>query len=134
MKFIDNSELVKNALEQRIIKGLIEAAMLVEAQAVLLVPVDSGALKESIGYKVNKSELVAYVGTNAEYAIWVEFGTGEFAKDGNGRKGGWVYRTPDGKTHFTYGSKPKPYLKPAFRQTKKQVQTILEKVLKDLGG
>ncbi|EHI69652.1 HK97-gp10 family putative phage morphogenesis protein [Streptococcus ictaluri] len=134
MTFINNSSLVKKSIERQAIKGLIEAAMLVEAQAVLLVPVDSGALKESIGYKVSESELIAYVGTNVEYAIWVEFGTGEFAEKGNGRKGGWIYQTPDGKTHFTYGNKPSPYLKTAFRKTKKQVQRILEKALRDLGG
>ncbi|HFR3844653.1 HK97-gp10 family putative phage morphogenesis protein [Streptococcus suis] len=134
MKFVDNSAAVKRELERAMIRGLIKAAMLVEGQAVLLVPTKTGALKKSIGYKVNESELVAYVGTNCEYAIYVEFGTGEFAENGNGRQGGWVYRTPDGEVHFTYGMEPQPYLRPAFRQNQKAVREILADCLRDLGG
>ena len=74
MKFVDNSEAVKKELERAAIRGLIKASLLVEAQAVLLSPVDKGGLRDSIGYKVNESELVAYVGTNCEYAIYVEYG------------------------------------------------------------
>ncbi|HFI0672545.1 TPA: HK97-gp10 family putative phage morphogenesis protein [Streptococcus suis] len=134
MKFVDNSAAVKREIERAMIRGLIKAAMLVEGQAVLLVPTKTGALKKSIGYKVNESELVAYVGTNCEYAIYVEFGTGEFAENGNGRQGGWVYRTPDGEVHFTYGMEPQPYLRPAFRQNKKAIKDILAACLRDLGG
>lgn len=134
MKFVNNSAAVKRELERAMIRGLIKAAMLVEGQAVLLVPTKTGALKKSIGYKVNESELVAYVGTNCEYAIYVEFGTGEFAENGNGRQGGWVYRTPDGEVHFTYGMEPQPYLRPAFRQNQKAIKDILADCLKSLGG
>lgn len=134
MKFVDNSAAVKRELERAAIRGLIKSAMLVEGQAVLLVPTKTGALKKSIGYKVNESELVAYVGTNCEYAIYVEFGTGEFAENGNGRQGGWVYRTPDGEVHFTYGMPPQPYLRPAFRQNQKAIKDILADCLKELGG
>ena len=74
MKFVDNSKTVKRELERAAIRGLIKASMLVEGQAVLLAPVDTGALRNSIGYKVNESELVAYIGTNCEYAIYVEYG------------------------------------------------------------
>lgn len=74
MKFVDNSEAVKRELERAAIRGLIKASLLVESQAVLLVPVNTGGLRNSIGYKVNESELVAYIGTNCEYAIYVEYG------------------------------------------------------------
>lgn len=134
MKFVDNSAAVKRELERGMIRGLIKAAMLVESQAVLLVPVNTGGLRDSIGYQVNESELVAYVGTNCEYAIYVEFGTGEFAENGNGRKGGWLYETPDGEVHFTYGMPPQPYLRPAFRQNQKAIKDILVDCLKSLGG
>ena len=74
MKFVDNSEAVKRELERAAIRGLIKASLLVEGQAVLLAPVDKGGLRDSIGYKVDESELVAYIGTNCEYAIYVEYG------------------------------------------------------------
>lgn len=134
MKFVDNSEAVKRELERAAIRGLIKASLLVEGQAVLLAPVDKGGLRDSIGYKVDESELVAYIGTNCEYAIYVEFGTGEFAENGNGRKGGWVYKTPNGEVHFTYGMPPQPYLRPAFRQNQKAIRDILADCLRELGG
>lgn len=134
MKFVDNSEAVKRELERAAIRGLIKASLLVEGQAVLLAPVDKGGLRDSIGYKVDESELVAYIGTNCEYAIYVEFGTGEFAENWNGRKGGWVYKTPNGEVHFTYGMPPQPYLRPAFRQNQKAIRDILADCLRELGG
>lgn len=134
MKFVDNSEAVKRELERAAIRGLIKASLMVEGQAVLLAPVDKGGLRDSIGYKVDESELVAYIGTNCEYAIYVEFGTGEFAENGNGRKGGWVYKTPNGEVHFTYGMPPQPYLRPAFRQNQKAIRDILADCLRELGG
>lgn len=134
MKFVDNSKAVKRELERAAIRGLIKASMLVESQAALLVPVNTGALRNSIGYKVNESELTAYIGTNCEYAIYVEFGTGEFAENGNGRKGGWVYKTPNGEVRFTYGTPPKPYLRPAFRRNQKAIRNILADCLRELGG
>ena len=134
MKFVDNSAAVKRELERAVIRGLIKASLLVEGQAVLLVPVDKGGLRDSIGYKVDESELVAYIRTNCEYAIYVEFGSGEFAEGGNGRKGGWVYKTPNGEVHFTYGMPPQPYLRPAFRQNQKAIRDILADCLRELGG
>ena len=134
MTFVDNSEAVKRELERAAIRGLIKASMLVENQAVLLAPVNTGALRNSIGYKVNESELAAYIGTNCEYAIYVEYGTGEFAEKGNGRKGGCVYKTPNGEVRFTYGMSPKPYLRPAFRRNKKAIRDILADCLRELGG
>ena len=134
MKFVDNSEAVKKELERAAIRGLIKASLLVEGQAVLLAPVDKGGLRDSIGYKVDESELVAYIGTNCEYAIYVEFGTGELAENGNGRKGGWLYKTPNGEVRFTYGMPPQPYLRPAFRQNQKAIRDILADCLRELGG
>lgn len=133
MDFKDNSTMVKEAIVRQAIQGLIQACLLVQGQAVLLAPVDTGRLRDSVDYRVDRQELVGYVGTNCEYAIYVEFGTGEFAEKNNGRKGGWVYTTPDGKTYFTYGQPPRPYLRPAFRKNKKQIQKILEDYMKLLG-
>ena len=130
--FKDNSAAVKHEIELQAIRGLIEACMLVESAAVGFAPVDTGALRDSIDYRVDRDELVGYVGTNCEYAVWIEFGTGEFAEKGNGRKGGWVYTAADGKTYFTYGQRPTKFLRKAFRQNKSQIQEILEDCLRNL--
>lgn len=130
--FKDNSQACKNAIKMAEIKWLKAAALVIQSQAKTLAPVDTSNLKTSINHKVEVSKLEAYIGTNCDYAIYVEFGTGEFAENGNGRKGGWVYTDPSGKTHFTMGMKPKPYLRPAYRKNKQALKQLLNKYLKEI--
>lgn len=130
--FKDNSQACKNAIKMAEIKWLKAAALAIQSQAKTLAPVDTSNLKTSINHKVEVSKLEAYIGTNCDYAIYVEFGTGEFAENGNGRKGGWVYTDPSGKTHFTMGMKPKPYLRPAYRKNKQALKQLLNKYLKEI--
>lgn len=53
--------------------------------------VDSGNLHNSITHRVVATEKAVYVGTNIEYAVYHELGSGTFAEGGRGRKGWWVY-------------------------------------------
>ena len=131
-KFKDNSKACKAAIRQAAIKGLTGSSNTVRDSAKSLVPVDTGNLRTHIVSKVNKKELEAVVGVSPEYGIYVEFGTGEFAENGQGRKGGWFYEAPDGNWYFTYGQKPRPYLRPAFRRNKNNVIKIFEKALKEI--
>ena len=88
--------------------------------------VDTGQLKGSIGFAIDSSNLSLKVGSAIEYAPYVEFGTGEFADNGQGRKGGWVYKSPkDGKLHFTMGMKPRPFLRTALTTARKKIMDIL---------
>jgi HK97 gp10 family phage protein len=50
-----------------------EAGRIVQGQSKRLVPVDSGRLRNSISMDVKRD--VAIVGTNVEYAPYVEYGT-----------------------------------------------------------
>ncbi|MCH4167684.1 MAG: HK97 gp10 family phage protein [Streptococcaceae bacterium] len=128
MGFKDKSEEGKEKIKNATIKWLLQACILVEGQAVLLASVDTGRLKKSIDHKVDEAELTGYVGTNCDYAIYVEFGTGEFAENGNGRKGGWMYKDPSGEWFFTWGMPPQPYLRSAFRTTKGQIESLAKDV------
>ena len=128
MVFKDNSMEGKERLKKAAAKWLLQACILVEGQAVLLAPVSTSRLKQSIDYIVDDDELVGYVGTNVDYAIYVELGTGEFAENGNGRKGGWMYKDPSGEWFFTWGIEPQPYLRPAFRQTKGQIEALAKSI------
>ena len=128
MVFKDNSMEGKERLKNAAAKWLLQACILVEGQAVLLAPVATSRLKQSIDYIVDDDELVGYVGTNVDYAIYVEFGTGEFAENGNGRKGGWMYKDPSGEWFFTWGMEPQPYSRPAFRQTKGQIEALARSI------
>lgn len=128
MSFVDNSENGKRAIKQATIRWLFQACLLVQGQAVLLAPVRLGNLKNSIDYVVDESELIGYIGARAEYAVFVEFGTGEFAENGQGRKGGWVYKDPSGEWHFTYGQAPQPYLRPAFRKNRARIMDLATRI------
>ncbi len=133
MKFEDNSQKVKDILSKSILKTLESVGITLKSDAAMLAPVKDGNLRDSIDkvVKVNNEEATLYVGSNVEYAYYVEFGTGEFAEKGNGRKGGWFYKTPDGEVHFTYGQKPQSFIRKAFRSRK---DDFIELLKKELGG
>ena len=55
------------------------------------------------------------VTNSAIYADLVEKGTGEFASDGNGHKGGWVYSPDGGNTFFfTLGMPPHMFAQDSY--------------------
>lgn len=53
--------------------------------------VDTDNMRGSITHQVDLDESAVYVGTNVEYALYHEYGTGIYAEDGKGRRGWWVY-------------------------------------------
>ena len=57
----------------------------------------TGALRNSMEFTVKMDEDAVYIGTNLKYAIYNEKGTGEFAEDGKGRKGWWVFVPGSGR-------------------------------------
>ena len=73
----DRTEAVKKAVADTVTKALTEAALIVEGAAKNLSPVDTGNLKGSITHAVGKDD--ARVGTNVEYAPYVEYGTSKMA-------------------------------------------------------
>ena len=126
-KFEDNSKKIKKALMEVSEQALEEAALLVEGQAKALAPVGTGELRDKIDHNIKEVNgmKIAQVGSPSQYAIYVEYGTGEHATNGAGRKGGWVYKGPDGKFYFTRGMKAQPFLLPAFRRNKKNIESII---------
>ena len=78
-------------------KAVEELVLIVEARAKELCPVDTGLLRSSIT-PVVASWAEAYVGTNTEYAPYVEFGT---------------KKTP-----------AQPFLEPAFLEGQKQASRV----------
>lgn len=126
-KFEDHSAEVKAALQRAAEQALTKAAMLIESSAKTKAPVDTGHLRDNIDHKVvNKGgKITGQVGSPDKYAIYVEYGTGEKAENGSGRKGGWSYQDAEGKWHHTRGSKAQKFLRPAFRENKAKVKEIL---------
>lgn len=130
---IDNSELVKKLTAEQIEKALIDIGVEVQRSATLLAPTDTGRLKGSINYsthtqtgtpqgsKASKAkdsrpkgvaeETFVYIGTNVEYAVYVEMG----------------HTTPTGK-HVS----AQPYLEPAIRNNVEKIKEIFADKLGEL--
>ena len=128
VQFTDNSKEVLQALRHATIRGLEKCGLVAEGYAKKLTPVDTGNLRNSISHRVEESELVVYIGTNNEYAAYVELGTGKYAE--GGRKDPWVFQDDNGNWHHTNGQRAQPYLKPAVADHKQTYRNIIEDELK----
>ena len=149
VKFVDNSVKVKGAINKAIIAGLYEGAGELEGQAKRNTRRDHGQTAGSWTYKVEESKGEAVVGSPLENAIWEEFGTGEYALKGDGRKGGWY--VPESKLsskakskmkrveikgqvyYYTKGKKPSRAFWKAFVKLKPKIPKIFADKLKGLG-
>ena len=132
VEFEDFSIQVKNAIEEKALKFLEEAASEVESQARRNSRVDTGQLKGSWTHVVDESAQKATIGSPLENAIWEEFGTGEYALHGDGRKGGWYYVDDVGDGHFTHGKTPNRTLQRAFDQKKTVIQKRANQIFGEL--
>ena len=130
VQFDDFSMQVKAALEEAAVQFLYEAAGELASQTARNSPVDTGQLKNSWQYKVDESKLEATIGSPLENAIWNEYGTGEYALEGNGRKGGWSYKDDYGDWHHTFGKKPERTFDKAYKVLKPKIIKRAEDVLK----
>ena len=78
----DHSEEVLATMESACQQALEKCGLVGEGYAKKLCPVDTGNLRNSITHMVNDSEKAAYVGTNSEYGVYVECGTGIYYPGG----------------------------------------------------
>lgn len=132
VEFHDYTIEVKQAMDDKINAVLEECAGEIESQVKRNTRVDTGKTKNSFQHRVEDSTHTAYIGSNYENAIWEEFGTGEYALKGNGRKGGWFYEDAEGNGHFTHGKKPSRAFWNAFTTLKNKIITRIENALKGL--
>lgn len=129
VEFTDNSEEIKAAIREAAIRGLEKIGQTAEKYAKMLCPVDTGNLRNSITHRVDPEEQAAYIGSDMEYAAYVELGTGEHYP--GGRPTPWAYQDAKGDWHWTHGNKAQPYLKPAAADHKDQYRQIIENELKN---
>lgn len=125
---IDTSNLkieafINGEMDERITQALTKAALVVEAAAKEKAPVDTGNLRGSITHDVEKN--IATIGTNVEYAPYVEKGTGVFAKGGRANVP-WSYEDASGKWHKTNGIKAQPFLEPALKNNTSKILKCFE--------
>jgi phage gpG-like protein len=69
----DNTDEVLSAMEKAIKRGLEAIGLTAEGHAKKNTPVDTGRLRNSIAHTVE--DKAAYIGTNVEYAPYVELGS-----------------------------------------------------------
>lgn len=134
VEFQDFSIQVTEALEEKAVQFLEEAASEIESAAKRGSRVDSGQLKGSWNHQVDESAKEAKVGSPLENAIWEEFGTGEYALHGDGRRGGWTYQDDKGDWHHTTGKTPNRTLHNAFESKKAAVIRRAKQIFKGLGS
>lgn len=96
--FQDHSGDVVREMRAALRRGLEKCAIVAEGYAKDICPVDTGTLRRSISHKVVDN--MAFIGTNVEYAPYVELGTGS-----NHIAGG----SPESQ----YQRAARPFLKPA---------------------
>lgn len=103
IKITDNSGKVKEELEAAVKKALTACGLTAQSYAKNLCPVDTGNLRNSLTYEVDEDEQAAYIGTNVEYASFVEFGT--------------------------YKQKAQPYLEPAVADHTQEYEQLIKKAM-----
>lgn len=135
VEFQDNRVEVKAAMNAAIVAFFHEAGGELAACAARNSRVKTGQTKGSFDYNVNESAGECVVGSPLENALWEEFGTGEYALNGDGRKGGWVYRGEDGTYHRTRGKRPNRALFHAFSDLKDKIIKQCERIMRnEMGG
>lgn len=130
LEFQDNRVRVKEALASAGIAFIHEACGELQARTQRNSRVDTGQTKGSYEYVVDESKCEGKIGSNLENAIWEEFGTGEYALHGDGRKGGWVYKDAKGNFHHTRGKTPNRPLNNAFTALKSKLIKRYEDILR----
>lgn len=123
----------------------------VQDEVKLLVPVDTGELRNSISYEMNKEAgtVSGVVFTNLEYAPYVEFGTGPkgsanhsgISPELNPRYSvtGWSYfDEKTGEWIHTTGQKAQPFMYPGMNNSKDKIKKFIssevDKKIKKIAG
>lgn len=129
--FEENRVEIKRAISDAIGAVLLEASAVIVSQAARNTPVDTGQLKGSWKANVNEAKGIATIGSELENAIWNEFGTGQYALHGDGRKTPWKYEDVKGKWHTTTGKRPQRSLWKAIESRK---STIIQHFIDEFGA
>jgi len=112
-KIKDNSKAII-AESDRLIKQKLEiAALMVERTAKQMCPVKTGTLKRSITHRINPDGRSAVVGSNVEYAPYVELGTHHKRKKFRIKR----------KVRMA----AQPYLRPALESNRRRIERLFAK-------
>ena len=121
----DNTALFRAALPRAVRKSLQEIGVKAVEYIKDLVPIETGALRDSYIVDVDERAQVVHVGSPLEYAPYVELGTGpnyekppdwvtNNAQRGHHDTDPWWYMGDDGEWHLGWFIRSQPHLRPAF--------------------
>lgn len=130
----DNSAEVLRELDSKI-EAILEAWGIQGVGAVVDIitsesRVDTGAMRNSISHQVDAGDKSVYIGTNIEYAIYHELGTGIYLEGGGGRQTPWAYKDANGEWHRTRGMKPIHMIKNGVSGSVNDFKSIANDILK----
>lgn len=91
---------------------------------------DTGALLNS--YEIKQTDNSFEIGSDLDYSLYIEFGTGIYAENGKGVSTPWAYQSENGKWYTTNGMKPRPHIRPAFENNADEIERVLAKELKTI--
>lgn len=160
--FEDNSENCKNAIKASALAFLHEIGGEIRSQAQRNSRRKTSQTAGSYQYKVDEDALAVHIGSDYWNAIYEEFGTGEHAINGGGRKGYWVFvdnggqpQAPKGgktytkeeakrvvafmrskglNAYYTNGKTANRPLYKAFTATEGKIQSVAERCFSNIGG
>lgn len=151
IEFEDFGLKVRDTMNQLLRIALDEVGAEIESQAARNTRVSSGETKRQWYHEVkqNAEEASVTIGNPFPNAIWEEFGTGTYALNGDGRKGGWyiladdapelakynmkvVYGKGGKKFYYTEGKPPSRALYKAWMSNKETIEKRIGDVLKEL--
>lgn len=116
-------------------RALLRGGEKIRGNAVLLCRVDTGELRNSIRVQRIAPGVVT-VGTNKEYAIFVEYGTGTQGDPGvpHTAKLLWRWQDEQGNWHTSHGQKAQSFLRAAVgkNEEKKIYAIVAEELRKDI--
>lgn len=117
----DVDKIVDNALYQGAQKIQGDAKRLIKAKDAF----DTGRLHGSISVEAIPNGYA--IGTNVEYAPYVEYGTGPLGDPTvpHTTRKYWRYKDENGNWHTSHGMKARPYLRPALNINKKYVAKLV---------
>ena len=118
---------ITDKIEDNAENALKKSCALLEREAKIKAPKDTGTLRNSITSRIVRDgdEIAGEVYTPLEYAPYIEYGTGLFAEGGGRTDVPWVYQDDKGDWHSTSGQKPRPYMRPAFDENREEIVRIL---------
>lgn len=124
------NEFIIKGLDEALFNALEKACLIVEADAKEACPTGDGQLRQSITHEVDKEKYEGIIGTNVEYAPYVEIGTGIYSSEGTGRQTPWCYKNEKtGEFHWTRGQNPRPFLQPALESNKDKINKCFEGII-----